>query len=87
MDNIELNGNFIICEKTERKMSFAKNFLICNKEEVPLFKIVEKHLDDRIEFPFEVGDIVFSASTGTPIVYKGKKIWIFQAEHILAKII
>lgn len=86
MERISLNGEFIVCEKDEAADSQIGSFTVHNKEEVPRFKIVEKHLKAESDFPFEVGDTVCSASTGTIVNYKGKKIWLFQPERILAKI-
>lgn len=85
---IELNGNFIVCKKKQKPdLLNESGFLVFNKETVPFYEIVEKHIDDTVDFPFEVGDTVCSASTGTVVNVGGDKTWLFQPEHILAKIL
>lgn len=97
MDNcdstIEVNGDFVVCSKYEEQQSITKcdGVLLYNKieegfQKINHFKIeqiVKKNLTD---FPFAVGDIVIVCSTGTIVNWKGNKKWLFQPEHILAKI-
>lgn len=86
--NIVLNGNFIVCKKIQKPDLLDEGgFLVFNKETIPFYEIVKKHIDDAIDFPFEVGDKVCSASTGTVVNLGGQKTWLFRPEHILAKII
>ena len=86
---IELNGDFVVCKKEEiDNLTKAFNTFVYNKESVPVFRIVELHFSDKIkDFPFEVGDRICSASTGTIVNLDGEKTWLFKPEHILAKFI
>ena len=87
-DMIDLNGDFVICERIDSEsLKNDSGVFIYNKENVPVYKITGKHLSENVDFPFEVGDKVCSASTGTVVNLKGQKTWLFRPEHILAKFV
>ena len=88
-----VNGDYIVCSKYEEQVSITEQdgILLYNKieegfQKINKFKIesiVKKNLTD---FPFNVGDIVIVCSSGTIVNWKDKKRWLFQPEHVLAKI-
>lgn len=87
-DMIDLNGDFVICERVDSEsLKKDSGIFIYNKENVPVYKITGKHLSEKVDFPFEVGDKVCSASTGTVVNLGGQKTWLFRPEHILAKFV
>lgn len=90
---ISINGDFIVCSKFEEQKDVVENsgILLYNKieegfQKINKFKIEELHLSEKTDFPFSVGDIVVSASSGTKLKNDNKEIWLFHPEHILAKI-
>lgn len=95
MDNgaIEINGDYIVCSLFEEQASITKHdgILLYNKieegfQKINHFKIEQIVLKNLTDFPFVVGDIVIVCSTGTIVNWKGIKRWLFQPEHILAKV-
>lgn len=95
MDNnaIEINGDYIVCSLLKEQASITKRngILLYNKieegfQKINYFKIEQIILKNLTDFPFAVGDIVIVCSTGTVINWKGIKQWLFQPEHILAKV-
>ena len=88
MRTFSLNGDFVVCKKiSQDQLKEIDGFYLYNKETVPFFRIIEKHFSKQIDFPFEVGDTVCSASTGTVVCLDGEKTWLFKPEHVLAKIL
>ena len=96
MDNnaFEVNGDYVVCSLFEEQDSAtnAGGVLLYNKieegfQKINKFKIeriVKKNLTD---FPFVAGDIVIVCSSGTIVNWKkGQKRWLFQPEHVLARI-
>ena len=93
MNNIDINGNFIVCSLFKEQENIIKNgnILIYNKidegfQKINQFKIEKINIKDNIDFPFKENDIVIVASSGTIINLNKTKKWIFKPEHILAKI-
>ena len=95
MDNnaFEVNGDYVVCSMFEEQDSAtnARGVLLYNKieegfQKINKFKIehiVKKNLTD---FPFVIGDIVIVCSSGTIVNWRGQKRWLFQPEHVLARI-
>lgn len=92
-EDFEVNGDYIVCSLFEEQDSATNvgGVLLYNKieegfqkiNEFKIEQIVSKNLTD---FPFAVGDIVIVCSRGTIVNWKGKKKWLFQPEHVLARI-
>lgn len=92
-EDFEVNGDYIVCSLFEEQDSATNvgGVLLYNKieegfqkiNEFKIEQIVSKNLTD---FPFAVGDIVIVCSNGTIVNWKGKKKWLFQPEHVLARI-
>lgn len=80
--------NSVVCEKmndTVETVSESSLYLKMNR--VPFFKIVDFSVDDKDSFPFKVGDIVMSTSTGDEIeINDGHVIYLFKTEHIMCKV-
>ena len=86
MRHFSLNGDFVVCSKIDKKQK-KSGFQIFNKEDINCYQIDELHLSDSFSFPFTVGDVVVSGSTGTVVnLGEGIKKWLFRPEHILAKV-
>jgi len=51
-------------------------------------KIIETNIDDDVEFPFDVGDIVIiNRGARESITFNGKKILVYKPENIIAKVL
>ena len=87
MEKISLNGDFVVCRELEKEEEDRSTFFIFNKEEVKQYQIVELHLREDSDFPFSIGDIVVSGSTGTIVIDNNVKKKLFRPEHVLAKIL
>lgn len=90
MDKIalKLNGDFIVCEELEyANQDRYDGICIFSSEEIKQYRIVKLHLKEDTDFPFEIGDIVVSGSTGTTVIERGVVKKLFRPEHIIAKIL
>jgi len=91
--NFEVNGNYVVCSLFEEQDSASKvkGIELFNKieegfQKINRFKIEEIVGKEVAGFPFEVGDVVVVCSSGTTVSWKGMKRWLFQPEHVLARI-
>jgi len=81
--------NSVVCKKTKGTTETAEeNGLYLKKDSIPLYEILEYSVDDKKTFPFEVGDVVMSTSTGDEIeINEGETVYLFKSEHIMCKVL
>lgn len=77
--------NSVVCKRINNKDEIVNNIILIPKKNVDLYQIVDFHSDD--DFPFSIGDVVMSCSTGDEIeINPDEIIYLFKTEHIMCKV-
>lgn len=82
--------NLIFVEKIKAKASDDSGFVLNATDDFLIHygKIVEINIDDSIDFPFSVGDIVIiNRGARESITFNGKQILVYKPENIIAKVL
>lgn len=77
--------NSVVCKKVEGGDELITDVVVFHKRTVDLYQILDFQSDD--DFPFKIGDVVMSCSTGDEIEINPKEfVYLFKTEHIMCKV-
>jgi co-chaperonin GroES (HSP10) len=80
--------NSVLCRKLNESQELSRDgAILLKRENVDLYEILKVSEANEKPFPFKVGDVVVSNSTGDRIeINPGEIVYLFRNENIMCKV-
>lgn len=82
---IQPHDKYLLCEQINKTKHEEKSFIIYQKEEFPIYKILK--ISPMIkECQYNIGDMIICNSTGSTVYEDNKTYHLFSIDNIAGKI-